>query len=168
MWTQSGFRLLGDFRDVARSVDYLVIDLWEGWGHTHTHGMCWLVSGGFNPWGKHANSSWTLRSTHSSLFSSSPQVWITMTPVLAVWTCCLGSEADREERLPSYTPYPPHTHTHTHRVGPIQPQPCWSRSIASPCRWAWRSTASLSSTWSRWVDNRITNSQNVIYLKLKD
>lgn len=29
--TESGFGLLGDFRDVARSVDYLVIDLWEGW-----------------------------------------------------------------------------------------------------------------------------------------
>lgn len=36
--------MLGDFRDVARSVDYLVIDLWEGWKtHTHTHRKCWLV-----------------------------------------------------------------------------------------------------------------------------
>lgn len=34
--------MLGDFRDVARSVDYLVIDLWEGW-NTHTHRKCWLV-----------------------------------------------------------------------------------------------------------------------------
>lgn len=76
-----------------------------------------------------------------------------MPPVLAVWTCCSGSEADREERLASYTPSPLDTNTltHTHTLSSIQAQPCWSRSIVSPCRWAWRSTASLSSTWSRWV-----------------
>lgn len=30
MQTDLGFRLPGDFWDVGRSVDYLVIDLWEG------------------------------------------------------------------------------------------------------------------------------------------
>lgn len=46
---ESGFRLLGDFRDVARSVDYLVIDLWEGWKtHTHTQDVLACVQG-FNP-----------------------------------------------------------------------------------------------------------------------
>lgn len=29
VWLESGFGLPGDFRVVARSVDYLVIDLWE-------------------------------------------------------------------------------------------------------------------------------------------
>lgn len=32
------------------------------------------------------------------------------------------------------------------------PRPtCWSKSTASPCPWAWRSTASLSSTWFRFA-----------------
>lgn len=38
-----------------------------------------------------------------------------------------------------------------HARGQSRAQPCWSRSIVSLCRWAWRSTALLSSTWSRWV-----------------
>lgn len=46
MWTELGFRLLGDFRDVARSVDYLVIDLWEG---LRTHTGCVGLCTEFNP-----------------------------------------------------------------------------------------------------------------------
>ena len=52
VWTGLGFRLLGDFRDVARSVDYLVTDLQEGWlgGHTHDVLACvWRWGGGLIP-----------------------------------------------------------------------------------------------------------------------
>lgn len=32
------------------------------------------------------------------------------------------------------------------------PRPtCWSKSTTSPCPWAWRSTASLNSTWFRFA-----------------
>lgn len=41
VYTELGFRLQGDFRDVARSVDYLVIDLEEGWStHRGAVGLC--------------------------------------------------------------------------------------------------------------------------------
>lgn len=36
-----------------------------------------------------------------------------------------------------------------------QDSPCLSRNTASPCPWVWRSTASPSSTWSRWGRNSI-------------